>query len=291
MATPNPFEMLWKTFLQECATTNGKRAKEDQALSLSKGNEIKNIQQMKEPQRNKMLIEAIGRHNKGDEAFNNQRSLEDATLIRRLFDRAVSLNPYLNQQVAVPVASSTPMFPGALSSPRVPVSSSPHPLVDSPSMVPGENRLRKRARTSVPAGSSSPALSAAMPTGYYVPPANRGRPARPQQLLMSQVGATDFILEYPKNSGKFFVANCVICDRTMETPQGIYAHLTQVDTEHMALFGGDKSFRKAIEICGIPVVDATKERVHQHHNTRDYIKGGGMLYLLCARSTAVANLR
>src|SRR6266542_2813782 len=112
MATTNPFEMLWSTFLQECATINRKRTKEDQTLSLSKENEIKSIQQMKEPQRNEMLIEAIGRHSKGDEAFNNQRSLEDATLIRRLFDRAVSLNPYLNQQVVVPVASSPPMFPG-----------------------------------------------------------------------------------------------------------------------------------------------------------------------------------
>jgi len=278
--------MLWNTFLQECATINAKRVKEDQALSLSKENEIKHIQQMKEPQRNKMLIEAIDRHNKGDEAFNNQRNLEDATLIRRLFDRAVSLNPYLNQQVAVSGASSPPMFPGASISPRAPVASFPHMPVDSSSTVAEDNKICKRARTSVPASSStsrtlqsSPVSNTTITTGYVVPPPNPGRPARPQRLLMSQVGAIDFILEHPKNSGDFFVAQCVICDRKMESPQGIYAHLTQADTAHMALFGGDKSFRKAIQICGIEVVDANKVDVHRHNTARDYIKAGGMLLL------------
>ncbi|KUJ13547.1 Pkinase-domain-containing protein [Mollisia scopiformis] len=54
---------------------------------------------------------------------------------------------------------------------------------------------------------------------------------------------------------------CPLCDRKFQSAHGLYGHLAQSDEAHLTVFGGEKTFTKAVAICGKRIIDADKASV------------------------------
>lgn len=81
---------------------------------------------------------------------------------------------------------------------------------------------------------------------------------------MADLYETDYLVEHPPQSGKFYVLTCPLCSRKFESAHGMYTHINQSDKDHLDLFdpGKKKCFNLAVEIGGTLITDATVDTVN-----------------------------
>ena len=259
----SPAEQLWGNFLAHCTSLTESRAKEDDAARVERQKEIRALGAMTSE-------DALGftiKHERIGHDICAQRTIQDAQLIRALFDRALALNPASNyvsnrntligvgQQVAdfniTPNRTSNHLNEAELAQGAIASDDGKRQAnligdrVGEPRFVMYEPNTSKRK--------SSSKNNSLFPT---------------RVTTMAEVDETSFLVAWPKNSDTYYILECPLCDRTFESAHGIYTHINQSDIPHASLFApANKTFNRAVQIAGILVQDATAESVFEQ-NTR-----------------------
>jgi hypothetical protein len=78
----------------------------------------------------------------------------------------------------------------------------------------------------------------------------------------------------PQHSAPWYFMKCSLCDRGFTSSHGIYCHLSQSDAEHLNLFGKEKSFDQAVQVCGTLVTNCTDAEVQEHNRVAEEMMMG-----------------
>jgi hypothetical protein len=241
--------------------------------------------------------------------LSRERTLQDAYLVRALYERAIAMNPYYSNHAAARSLgvnytqhhNNTPQHsyaadgqPGMkvedygnslryfnnqaaqLGGPAVPAIYSPtgprvaRPVGSAP--VSRSSNIKKSPSASglphTPINKSSLRNKATLSSFGRRAARNADIQVR-STSTMAELREVDFLVEYPKQSGNFYVLTCPLCARKFESAHGMYTHINQSDRDHMDLFGDEKEkgFALAVEVGGTLITDATPAAVNVQ-NTR-----------------------
>ncbi|KUJ22028.1 uncharacterized protein LY89DRAFT_391556 [Mollisia scopiformis] len=285
------FGNIWALFISRCKEVNGIRQNEDRVGHDNRKAELDFLSSLKTPEGNAAWQRAF-EEDKRLSAVCAKRNEADSIIIQALFNAMVknawnlaaepngpppliTLDTFgITHGVHValaPYANDNLGFQGMGLSSSCRVVANPiavDPALQALSPVPFPSSTVNAAGSASQSSSSQPA---SIPRADKAKTSNKRKagaleePETGPTARMADLTLDDSIVNFPHNSVKFWVMTCPLCGRNFQSAHGLYGHLAQSDEEHLAVFGGEKTFNKAVAICGTRIIDADKASAEAHN--------------------------